>query len=1011
MINSDNAKEREEAVHIIHSTITLLENIDQAWKDLLALTKDQNSYVRWRAVEALSSEFQHLTDKDQAWKDLLVLTKDEDGYVKWCAANALGSAFQNLPDKEQAWKDLLAFAKDEHSGVRRRALVTLGSAFPHLPDKEQAWKDLLALINDQDSHVQRIAVDALGSALQFLMDKEQASKDLLALTKDQDSYVQRIAVGALGSAFQYLADKEQASKDLLTFTEDQDIGVRSRAAGALGFAFRHLTDKEEASKDLLALTNDQDSHVQRIAVGALGFAFRYLTDKEQASKDLLALTKDKNSGVRSRATGALGSAFRYLTDKEMASKDLLALTKDQNSKVRSRAAGALGIAFRHLTDKEQASKDLLALTKDQDSKVRKRAVGALGSAFRYLTDKEVASKDLLALTTEQDSKERTRAAYALGSAFQYLTDKEQAWKDMFALTKDEHSNVRVSANHSLGKISVYRATNADNEDLLQKELENAIDFFEKSAQESTWFNPAKFCLPFYRSYYSVIFRKQEAEEVVKKNLDEAKRVVFGSESRKMLLEAVENLSNALNEAQKLRDLDDIKTDLNGYRRYCDRACELLDSAEDRAPEATLLVRKGLPVIDERIQDTIKDIQKKSKALCKKTRNAESPLEPLGIEINQYASELSTKDNLKSERTIPRITRVLGNYCKHLPEEKRGYACELIDEINNEEELSDKLNKIELVLTYLEPQIEIEMKSSNKEFNAKQLKPTNGIITALPKEFAAMKILLENTTSFKVPGQGAGRKYFLGKIPSNDGEYHSVVLALADMGNNIAALRASLLLEHFPNVTSIIMTGIAGGVPYPEEVDEHVRLGDIVVSDHRGIIQYDFVSDKIEEKVHRFPPRPPSASLLEAVRLLQAFEIEGNRPWLKYIDQGVDKLNFHRPPTSKDILFSSENDNEVIPHKHDKKRTKGQPRVFYGPIASANRLLKNPIKRDELREKFKIKAVEMESSGIADATWNREIGYLAIRGICDYCDSKKGDDWQDYAAIIAAAYTRALIESI
>ncbi len=306
---------------------------------------------------------------------------------------------------------------------------------------------------------------------------------------------------------------------------------------------------------------------------------------------------------------------------------------------------------------------------------------------------------------------------------------------------------------------------------------------------------------------------------------------------------------------------------------------------------------------------------------------------------------------------------------------------------------------------------IEIKSSTQQFNARQLEPTIGIITALPKEFTTMKILLENTASFKVPGQGAGRQYCLGKIPSNDGEYHSVVLALADMGNNIAALRASLLLEHFPNVISIIMTGIAGGVPNPNKSDEHVRLGDIVVSDHRGIVQYDFISGKITEKEHRLPPRPPSSSLLEAVRLLEASEIEGNRPWLKYIEQGVDKLKFHRPPEAKDILVSSVNPEEVIPHPHDQKRTDGQPRVFYGPIASANRLLKNPLKRDDLREKFKIKAVEMESSGIADATWNREIGYLAIRGICDYCDSNKGDDWQGYAAIVAAAYTRALIEFI
>ena len=595
------------------------------------------------------------------------------------------------------------------------------------------------------------------------------------------------------------------------------------------------------------------------------------------------------------------------------------------------------------------------------------------------------------------------------SAFQYLTDKDQAHKDLLALTKDQDSYVRVSANHSLGKISVYRATNAEDEDLFQKELENAISFFEKSARESTWFNPAKFCLPFYKSYYYVIFRKQEAREEVKKNLDEAKRTVSGSESREKLLEAIENLSNALNEAQKMRDLDDIQTELNSYRRYCDRACEILDSTEGKAPGATLLVRRGLPVIDERIQRTIKEIQEKSKALCKKTRNSESPLEQLGIAINQYAGELSTKDYLKSERTIPRITRVLGNYCKHLPEEKRGYACELIEEINDEEELSDKLNKIEIVLTYLEPQIEIEMKSSTHKFNSKQLEPTIGIITALPKEFTAMKILLENTESFKVPGQGAGRTYCLGKIPSKDGECHSVVLTLADMGTNIAALRASLLLEHFPNVTSTIMTGIAGGVPNPEDVDEHVRLGDIVVSNHRGIIQYDFISNKIEEKVHRFPPRPPSSSLLEAVRLLEASEIEGNRPWLEFIERGVAKLNFNRPP--EDILYKSENPEEEIPHKNDSKRIDGQPRVFYGPIASANILLKNPIIRDELRDKFGVKAVEMESSGVAEATWNREIGYLAIRGTCDYCDSKKADDWQGYAAIVAAAYTRALIESI
>ncbi len=111
------------------------------------------------------------------------------------------------------------------------------------------------------------------------------------------------------------------------------------------------------------------------------------------------------------------------------------------------------------------------------------------------------------------------------------------------------------------------------------------------------------------------------------------------------------------------------------------------------------------------------------------------------------------------------------------------------------------------------------------------------------------------------------------------------------------------------------------------------------------------------------------------------------------------------------MYSSGNQDEIVPHPKDTKRTKGQPRVFIGYIASANILQKDPNARDKLREKFKVKAIEMEASGIADSTWNHEVGYLVVRGICDYCDSYKNDEWQQYAAIVAAAYTRALIESM
>ena len=54
---------------------------------------------------------------------------------------------------------------------------------------------------------------------------------------------------------------------------------------------------------------------------------------------------------------------------------------------------------------------------------------------------------------------------------------------------------------------------------------------------------------------------------------------------------------------------------------------------------------------------------------------------------------------------------------------------------------------------------------------------------------------------------------------------------------------------------------------------------------------------------------------------------------------------------------------------------------------------------------------METAGLADAAWIQEIGYLGVRGICDYCDGNKNDLWQPYAAMASAAYVRALLESM
>ncbi len=291
-------------------------------------------------------------------------------------------------------------------------------------------------------------------------------------------------------------------------------------------------------------------------------------------------------------------------------------------------------------------------------------------------------------------------------------------------------------------------------------------------------------------------------------------------------------------------------------------------------------------------------------------------------------------------------------------------------------------------------------------------PTIGIITALPKEYVAVKALIADGQETFVPGVRGLQRYLVGRVPAANGAEHVVVAALlTDMGNNSAAIRATLLLEHFQGVRSILMGGIAGGIPQPGKASEHVRLGDIVVSDRNGVVQYDLDKETISETVHRHPPRPPSASLLNGVRHLEVAALEGRRPWEPFIAEAARHRSprVKRPPDASDVLVSTDDPHRVVPHPRDSQRQKRMPRVFSGAIASANKLLKNPAKRDALRDQFGVKAVEMEGSGIADATWTHDSGYLVIRSICDYCDANKGDRWQDYAAVVAAAYMRALLE--
>ena len=151
--------------------------------------------------------------------------------------------------------------------------------------------------------------------------------------------------------------------------------------------------------------------------------------------------------------------------------------------------------------------------------------------------------------------------------------------------------------------------------------------------------------------------------------------------------------------------------------------------------------------------------------------------------------------------------------------------------------------------------------------------TVGIVTALPKEQVAVKAMLDGPVDHE--------DYVLGEVPAKGGGTHAVALIRSGMGTTLAATRTALLLKGMPEIDAILMVGIAGGVPSPGNAWEHVRLGDVVVSDHRGVVDYGLVSEAREgDQVvteHRYPPRPPSSRLLSAAEDRSRASTKGSGP--------------------------------------------------------------------------------------------------------------------------------------
>jgi nucleoside phosphorylase len=264
-------------------------------------------------------------------------------------------------------------------------------------------------------------------------------------------------------------------------------------------------------------------------------------------------------------------------------------------------------------------------------------------------------------------------------------------------------------------------------------------------------------------------------------------------------------------------------------------------------------------------------------------------------------------------------------------------------------------------------------------------PTVAVLTALACEFAAVAAVLRQARLIAAAPAGDPNHYLVGELPSRDpaAAHQVITTVLPHDGNRSAAVVATDMLRSFPTIRCVIFSGIGGGIPDAENPGDGVRLGDVLVAVD-GIVDYDHTATVDGREWLRRHLQGLSTDMLRAVQDLRAAYPDPCLPLHRELGRVTDP-RFVRP------------DEQGVP-----------PRVHFGSIGSADRLLRDAARRDQLARTYGIRGVEMEGSGLAVGASLRGVPWFVVRGVSDYCDNLKDYIWQDYAALTAAAFVAVLL---
>lgn len=294
--------------------------------------------------------------------------------------------------------------------------------------------------------------------------------------------------------------------------------------------------------------------------------------------------------------------------------------------------------------------------------------------------------------------------------------------------------------------------------------------------------------------------------------------------------------------------------------------------------------------------------------------------------------------------------------------------------------------------------------------------TVGWICALPVEMAAASVMLDKV-HLDLPVHASDHNtYTLGRIGKHNVAIASLPSGVA--GTTSAAVVASQLISAFPSTRFLLMVGIGGGVPDPDGKD--IRLGDVVVSQPKGtsggVVQFDFGKARHGTFQRTGMLNKPSGQLLRAVNKIESEYMLGRGKVSDYVSQLKNFSIFVHPGEEEDLLFLPD-DHHTASARTCKScdrsrlvvrssRNSTAPKIHYGLIASSNQVIRDGEMRDRFAEYLNAICFETEAAGLMD-----NFPCLVIRGISDYADSHKNDQWQGYAAATAAAFAKELLLAV